>query len=97
MGRHYGVNMIATSTRASHLPPDYRSQATRVIAFRQSEPADIDYMEDIIGEKALRLPSLPRHEFIDWKESDAWEESPPEDEPEPEPEKIIVDKKPDLM
>lgn len=58
-GRHYNVNLLALSTRPAHLPPDYRSQATRVIAFRQHEERDLDYLSGIIGrEKAETLPHL---------------------------------------
>lgn len=74
-GRHYGINLIAMTTRAANLPPDYRSQATRVIAFRQHEPRDIDYLRDIIGDKALDLPMLKKHNHVDWSESDAWSTS----------------------
>lgn len=58
-GRHYQVNLLALSTRPAHLPPDYRSQATRVIAFRQHEARDLDYLAGIIGnDNAARLPDL---------------------------------------
>ena len=61
MGRHYGVNLLALSTRPSHLPPDYRSQATKVVAFRQHEERDLDYLSGIIGRRAYDLPRLRIH------------------------------------
>lgn len=70
MGRHYGVNLLALSTRPAHLPPDYRSQATRVIAFRQHEERDLDYLSGIIGDRAEELPYLRGHSFIEWTDRD---------------------------
>lgn len=58
-GRHFGINLLALSTRPAHLPPDYRSQATRVIAFRQHEERDVDYLAGIVGREAAEaLPNL---------------------------------------
>lgn len=67
-GRHHGINMIVISTRPALLPIDYRAQATRVIAFRQHEPADIDYLSNIIGDDALNLKGLQGHDYIEWRE-----------------------------
>ena len=68
------MNLVALTTRPEKIPPDYRAQATRVIAFHQHEPRDLDYLAEIMGEKAYQLPNLPRFKFIEWKEGD-WNSS----------------------
>lgn len=65
-GRHWGLSLIAISTRAAKLPTDYKAQVTRIIAFRQHLPNDIDYLEDIIGEDAYELQNLKPFAYLDW-------------------------------
>lgn len=91
MGRHYGVNLLALSTRPAHLPPDYRSQATKVIAFRQHEERDLDYLAGIMGDRAKALPGLKGHDFIEWTDRDP---APGLDEEETKT-KIVLDKEPE--
>lgn len=67
-GRHWGINLVALSTRPAKLPIDYRAQATDVIAFRQHEPRDIDYLREIMGDKAEALPALGAHGCVVWRQ-----------------------------
>jgi hypothetical protein len=70
MGRHYNVHLMALSTRPAHLPPDYRSQATKVVAFRQHEQRDLEYLEGIIGDRAEELPGLALFKNVEWRDTD---------------------------
>lgn len=65
-GRHYGISLVGISLYPAKLPAMLRRQATRVIAFRQIEPRDIDYLAEIIGPAADDLPNLKPFHFIDW-------------------------------
>ena len=65
-GRHYGISIVGISLYPAKLPAMLRRQATRVIAFRQIEPRDIDYLAEIIGPAADELPDLPPFHFVDW-------------------------------
>jgi hypothetical protein len=66
-GRHYGVSIIAISLYPSKIPAMLRRQATRLISFRQHEPADIQYIGEVVGEHALQLPDLEDFSYLDWK------------------------------
>lgn len=65
-GRHTGTSLIAVSLYPYLMPKMLRSQATRIIAFRQHEPADIDWLRRVMGDDAHRLSNLGDHEFFDW-------------------------------
>jgi hypothetical protein len=73
MGRHWGghpgLSLIAVSTRPAKLPTDYKAQITRLIAFQQHLPNDIEYLADIIGDSAFSLPSLPPYSYLSWESS----------------------------
>jgi hypothetical protein len=43
-GGGLGVPIIMTAQRPGDLPPDVRSQATRIISFRQREPRDLQWL-----------------------------------------------------
>ncbi len=68
-GRHYGVSLCAISLYPAKLPAMLRRQTTRLIAFRQIEPRDIDYIAEIIGSAADELPLLKPFHYIDWTPS----------------------------
>lgn len=72
-GRHYGVSIVALSLTPKDLPTDLRRQATRIISFRQVMPADLDWLSEVMGEKAYELaalpgpPSPPPHPALCWE------------------------------
>lgn len=68
-GRHSETSLIAASLYPALMPKLLRSQATRVIAFRQHEPADIDWLRRVMGDDAFNLPHLKDHEYLDWQQS----------------------------
>ena len=72
-GRHVLVNFIVLAQRATSIPVDIRSQATRFITFRQTEPDDVKACADRIGyaldgDQDIRdvLPALPDLECLDF-------------------------------
>lgn len=66
LGRQRSLSILAISQRASYIPITLRSQASRVITFRQQEPADLKWLADFIGKQAEILPSLPDLSCLDW-------------------------------
>ncbi len=65
-GRHTSTSLVAVSLYPALMPKMLRSQASRIIAFRQHEPADIDWLRRVMGDDAHRLSNLGDHEFFDW-------------------------------
>lgn len=69
-GRHVRANLIILAQRASSIPIDIRSQASRFITFRQSEPDDIKAVSDRVGyEIRDELATLPDLTCYDWNGS----------------------------
>jgi hypothetical protein len=67
MGRHQSVSIVLIAQRANKIPIDIRSQATRIVSFRQTEPEDVFALTERIGKFARdELPALPELECIDW-------------------------------
>lgn len=70
-GRHRNVEFVCASRRPYAVNPLIRSQASEVYSFIQTEPRDVDYMREVIGTEAEKLPTLPLHKFIYWNDSAA--------------------------
>lgn len=67
MGGHSHVDLILIAQRASNIPISIRSQANRIVSFKQSEPADVDALADRIGKSiAETLPALEKLNCVDW-------------------------------
>jgi hypothetical protein len=66
LGRQRALSLLVISQRASYIPITLRSQASRIISFRQQEPSDIKWLADFIGKDAQILPTLPDLTCIDW-------------------------------
>jgi len=68
MGTHIGVDRLFVAQRANSIPVDVRSQASRIVSFRQTEPNDVRALCERIGrEYADILPALPKLECLDWE------------------------------
>jgi hypothetical protein len=68
MGSHIGVDRLFVAQRAASVPVDVRSQASRIVTFRQTEPNDVRAICERIGrEYAEELPTLPKLECLDWE------------------------------
>jgi hypothetical protein len=48
------------------VPTLFRSQVSRVTTFRQTMPADVAALCELIGPEAEHVPELPRFCFLDW-------------------------------
>lgn len=51
MGRHQSCSLLITAQRASSIPIDLRSQANRVVSFRQSEPNDLKWLSEFFDKQ----------------------------------------------
>lgn len=58
-GRHYGISIACMTTRAYKVPIDLRGQVTHLTSFQQTEPRDIDWMREQVGDLADEIPKLP--------------------------------------
>lgn len=58
-GRHYGVSLLLISLSPRAIPTEVRRQATRIVSFRQMFPTDVDWLSDVVGPEAEKLPTLP--------------------------------------
>lgn len=70
--RHRGSPLVMVSQRAVHVHPDARSQISKLVAFRQTHPADVRALSEITGKNAESVTMLPRHVPWVWSESDTW-------------------------
>lgn len=70
MGRTQRVSIVLIAQRASKIPLDIRSQASRIVTFRQTEPADVDALIERFGEAGEAIPELPPLECLDWNGSE---------------------------
>lgn len=67
-GRHRRVNLLLLAQRAVSIPVDLRSQANRVVCFRQIEARDIDAVCGLIGRQYKdAVPALPELKCLDWQ------------------------------
>jgi hypothetical protein len=70
MGRAQRVNLLLVAQRMAKIPVDLRSQATRIVSFRQTESDDVDALIDRIGDEAEEVTRLPELECLDWNMGD---------------------------
>lgn len=67
MGRHRSVDLVLVAQRAVKVPLDVRSQASRIVSFRQTDPNDLRAVSETIGgdfEDEIR--TLPDLSCVDW-------------------------------
>lgn len=68
MGRHPEVNIIFVAQRASSIPIDIRSQANRVISFRQTNSDDVRALKEVFGKEfSAELSTFPDLRCLDWE------------------------------
>lgn len=66
MGREPQINLVVIAQRAANIPIAIRSQAARIITFRQTEPDDVKTLRERIGDAADELPSLEKLHCLDF-------------------------------
>jgi hypothetical protein len=97
LGRERGVTVIAVAQRPRSINIALRSQASRIVSFRQREEKDIDFLADFFDpDEVLNLPKLHCLDFdVDLQEvsrysvaipSEKPSEKPPVDRPAEQPE-----------
>jgi len=63
--RHFPIDLIATTARPTRVFPDLRSQVDEAIVARMSEPNDLAYLTEWLGEPAVaRIRQLEPLRFI---------------------------------
>lgn len=76
LGRHRRVTLVCIAQRATSIPVAIRSQASRVVTFRQQEDDDVKALVGKIGkENAMRVTGLPDLTCIDWHRGEVTEYS----------------------
>lgn len=68
--RHQGVRLLWASQRMVDFHPRVRSQASHLVAHRQSLPADLDALEELTGSKdfASGVSRLPDGHHLVWRD-----------------------------
>lgn len=69
-GRHRDLIVYACARRPRWVPRDLTASATRIVAFHTTEPRDVEYLRDTMGEAARQLPALGEHDYLDF---DGWQ------------------------
>jgi hypothetical protein len=67
-GRHRDLVLFAGARRPRWVPRDLTASATAIYAFRTTEPRDVEYLRDTMGEAAETLPQLGEHDYLHWRE-----------------------------
>lgn len=70
-GRHRGLHVIACSRRPYRMNRTLSALATRMAVFRSTEPRDLRYFADLMGEAAKEIPTLRDYHALDWTERGA--------------------------
>lgn len=70
-GRHRGLHIIACSRRPYAMNRTLTALATRMAIFRTTEPRDLKYFADYVGDVAKQLPTLRDYHALDWTEAGA--------------------------
>lgn len=84
-GRHRNLSLFVTAQRASTIPVSLRAMATQIISFQQTEPRDIEWLQDVMGSEAEKVRTLPRYKPLVWDSAVLFSAGTPEKEPEPGP------------
>jgi len=70
MGRHEACSMLITAQRASSIPIDLRSQANRVVSFKQTEITDMKWLSEFFDKSQLNeITLLPPGECLDFNDN----------------------------
>jgi len=65
-GRHEEIGLIIVSQRASSINIAVRSQFTRCVTFRQTEPNDIQWLYELCGDEEIyKVANLEDYHYID--------------------------------
>lgn len=65
LGGHQWLSLVFVAQRAVSIPIALRSQETRVVSFRQTDPDDLRRLRTNFGERTEELPQLDKLECLD--------------------------------
>jgi hypothetical protein len=66
-GRHRRIRLVACARRPARFSRDLTANASRISVFRTTEPRDLKYLSDYVGqENADLLPRLQDYHALDW-------------------------------
>lgn len=65
-GRHRDITLIAISQRPYRVNRTLSSQVKELYTFQQSEPRDIDFISEFIGQDLDRVRTLPIYNYLHW-------------------------------
>lgn len=68
-GRHRGLHIIACSRRPYRMNRTLTALATRMAIFRSTEPRDLRYFADYVGDAANQISTLRDYHALDWCET----------------------------
>ena len=66
-GRHANITLIAISQRPYRVNRTLSSQVKEMYTFQQSEPRDIDFLSEFIGQDVDRVRDLPLYSYLHWQ------------------------------
>lgn len=66
-GRHYNINLIGLSQRPYNINRLLTSQAKIIYTFNHSEPRDILYLKNYIGDEAEKVRTLPKYTCLKYE------------------------------
>lgn len=69
LGRHRNIKLYCATRRPKEIPPLIRAQAGTVISFRQTEPLDLEWCKQVMGDDAENLPTLRQFEPFVWDDA----------------------------
>jgi hypothetical protein len=61
-GRHHNVSVLGIARRSGEISIGFRSLVTKIISFKQTEPRDVKYMDDL---GLHDVDKIEPHEFIE--------------------------------
>jgi len=69
-GRHKNIELIGVTPAPFGIHRDLTRQAKDIFIFRTSEPRDIHYLRQLLGERIEpKLAALEQYEFVQWSDS----------------------------
>lgn len=69
-GRHRDIRVLACARRPARVSRDLTANASRIVVFHVTEPRDLEYLREYMGEDARKSADLDpsRFEALDWRE-----------------------------
>lgn len=69
LGRHRAISVWCVTRRPYLVHPLIRSQAVEIVSFRQTEPRDVAWCREAMGDEAEELPRLAEFQAHVWRDA----------------------------